>query len=291
MRIETAIYRNEEGKEESISLNEMIEREDYEVAKKNLYCAYAGCLARIEYVPKGQKVAFFRTWRKDDHLEDCESFFEREKRKAALKNSAVDSAKLTDAHVRDVLKNMNKTISETPEEREQRLEKQRANYKKKKNSTVDISQPPVTLNIARPSTDNEAEYQAEGTRAPSVRRRYSPEDITEGDIGTATGLTGNVVEMELFEKRSIIALKKRAGYLKIYLEEDFFSDASLNISRMLKTLKNIMQNKNDFSIYCVGNIERRGDELCMVVSSQNHIRIDKYSIESFIFMHNNPKLL
>lgn len=290
MKIETVIYRNREGIEEDVNINDIGKRTDYEVVKRNLYCSYEGCLARIEYVPKGKKIAHFRTWPRDDHSQECENFFEREMKKALIKNSAVNSAKLTDSHIRGIVKDMKKVVNETPEEKELRLEKQRANYKRKKNSTIDISQNPVTSNVARPSTNNDAEYQATGTRAPSVRRRFDPSDVTEGDINNAVGLTGNVVAIQLFERRAIIVLKKRDSLFNVYLEEDFYSDSTLNLDTTLEALKRIKNEGTDFSFFGVGNIERRENGLCMLLSSQNHIYINGYKLEVFIYRHNNPRL-
>jgi len=291
VRIESAIYKNHEGIEQLINLNEIVSRPDYDVVRKNLHCAYPGCPARIEYVPKGLKIAFFRTWRNNDHSEDCEDYFVREKKKAALKNSATDTAKLTDTHIKDILKGMNKSINESLEQKELRLKKQREYANKKRNSTTDLNRDPTNMNIGRPTTDKEAEYQAEGTKAPRVRRRYNPNDINEADIGTATGIAGTIVRMQLFEKRSIIALKKNNGYFNIYLEEDFFSDAALNIDTILKVLKDTIQNNEDYTLLCVGNIENRDNSLCMVVNNQNHIRINAHSMGSFIFSTNNSKSL
>lgn len=290
MRIDTVIYKNDKGIEEFINLSEITARDDYEVVKKNLHCAYEGCSARIEYVPKGLKVAFFRTWRNDDHSTECENFFEREKIKAALRNTASDTAKLTDTHIRDVLKGMNKSVKESAEEKELRLEKQREYASSRKNTTIDGSQEPISGNFARPTTDKEADYQAEGTRAPRVKRRYSPDDIIEADVGIATGIVGTVASMQLFEKRAIISLKKRSGQFNIYLEEDFFSDAALNIDITLELLKDTISNNNDYLFFCVGNIEKRDNRLCMIVNSQNHIQINDLSIASFVFRNSNPKL-
>lgn len=281
MKIENAIYRNSEGIEELIELIDVANRSDYETVKKNLYCSFKNCSSRIEFVPQGKKIAHFKTWPRDNHSDECVNFFEREKREASSSKSRNSSAKLTESHVRDILKSMVKRVNETKEEKDLRLQRQREKAKNK-NTIVDDSQNVIKSNVARPSTSNDAEYQAEGTRAPSIRRRYSPEDITENDIESANGITGDIVKIELFEKRAIISLKKNQGNLNIYLEEDFYSDATLNINTTLAALSNILQKGNPLKLYCVGDVKKRGDEICVVVSNQKNITIFGYSMESFV---------
>ncbi|MCT4799416.1 hypothetical protein ACFO4U_06825 [Exiguobacterium profundum] len=287
MRFETVVYKNSAGVKEVIELKDIAERPDYEVVKKNLYCGFDNCPSRIEYVPKGKKIAHFRTWPKDNHSEDCVNYFEREIKNASIKNSAINTAKLKDSHIRDILKTMHKNANETLEEKQLRLSKQRDKYKKKKNSTVDSSKVPIVENVVRPSTNNDEQYQIEGKRAPNVRRRYSPNDISESDIGNAIGIIGNMLDIQLFDKRCIFTLKGRNNRFNLYFEEEFYSSAALNIDTTLKSLKQILDRGTTISLACVGNVVKRRDEICMIVSNPNHIRVDNYTMEAYIYKSNN----
>ena len=287
MRFEAVVYKNSEGAKEIIELKDIIEHPDYEVVKKNLYCGFDNCPSRIEYVPKGKKVAHFRTWPRDNHSEDCVNYFEREMKNASIKSSAINTAKLKDSHIRDILKTMHKNANETLEEKQSRLNKQRDKYKKKKNSTVDSSKTPIVENVVRPSTNNDEQFQMEGKRAPNVRRRYSPNDISENDIGNAIGIRGRVLDIQLFDKRGIFTLQGNKDHFNLYFEEEFYSSAALNIDTTLKNLKQILERGTIFSLVCVGNVVKRRDEICIIVSSQNHLRIDNYTMEAYIYKNNN----
>lgn len=55
MKIESVIYKNGDGVVETIELNDIANRPDYEIVKKNWSCGFENCTSRIEYVPKGKK--------------------------------------------------------------------------------------------------------------------------------------------------------------------------------------------------------------------------------------------
>lgn len=101
----------------------------------------------------------------------------------SIKNAAVNSAKFKESHIRDIIKSMYKNMNETVEEKELRLAKQRDKYKKKKNEIVDSTKEPIVSSVVRPSTSNDNQEQIGGKRAPNVRRRYNPSDLSENDIG------------------------------------------------------------------------------------------------------------
>lgn len=50
-------------------------------------------------------------------------------------------------------------------------------------------------------------------------------------------------------------------------------------------LKNYNMNQ-----YCVGNVEKRNGNICLVINKQSHIRFNKMTIERFTFKITNPEL-
>lgn len=92
MRIQKVLYKRDDSIEE-IYLNEIESRDDIELIKRNLFCAFGGCSAKMEYVPRGVRVAHFRTWPKVDHTEDCKDF-SKERRRGSLKKSSNDFCKV-----------------------------------------------------------------------------------------------------------------------------------------------------------------------------------------------------
>lgn len=289
--IELVLYKN--GNEyEEITLEEIERRSDFDIVKKNLYCAFEGCDARIEYVPRGKRIAHFKTWPMSDHSTDCEDFFEREKQKAGKKSLASSSVSLTDKHINNVLRNLVNSIDETEEEKQVRLERQRARNKNKKiNKVTDNSQNSELTENIRPTTDNNADTTVEGKRAPSVKRRYNVSLLSEDDINTATALYEEVDSIFIEENRVIFKLRRNNNEANVYFEENFFNNSDRNIDSMFNTVKKFHDDGNSVELYCVGNVEKRNGNICLVINKQSHIRINKMTIERFTFVVNNPDLI
>ncbi|MCM3154480.1 hypothetical protein ABE056_19140 [Priestia aryabhattai] len=288
--IELVLYKNGDEFEE-VTLDEIEKRSDFDTVKKNLYCAFEGCTAKIEYVPRGKRVAHFKTWPMSDHSPDCEDFFEREKRKAGKKSLASSSVGLTDKHINNVLRNFINSIDETEEEKQQRLEIQRNRRRDRKiNKVTDETQDSELTENLRPTTGNNVDTPLEGKRAPRVKRRYNLSLLSEDDINTATALYEEVDAISIEEKRVMFRLQRNNKEANVYFEENFFNNSATNIDSMFKTVKRYLSDGNLVELYCVGNVERRNNNICLVVNKQSHIRINKMTIEKFTFNISNPDL-
>lgn len=281
MAIEVVLYKDDDVSEE-ITLAGIENRSDYDIIRKNLFCAFEGCNSKIEYVPKGKRAAYFKTWPKSNHSPDCLDFFEREQKNEGRKKLASSSMGLTDKHINNVLRNLINSIDETEEEKELRLKKQRER-KKKINKTVDKNKTGDGIEDVRPTTGKDADETAEGKRAPSVKRRHSISFLTEDDLETAVALHENIASISIEENRIIILLKKNNKKTKVYFEENFFANSARNIGSMFEVVKKSFDNGNVLALYCVGNVERRSGELCLVINGQSHIRINKMTIQNFVF--------
>ena len=287
MAIEEVLYKKD-NIIEKINLDDIVDKENYEIVKKNLYCAFNGCDSRMEYVPKGKKIAHFKTWPKENHSSDCIDYFLREKKRQSQKSQATTSIGLTDKHIKRVLKSLTNSINESEEARQTRLKKQREKNRTKKNSITDNSLPPEAGENVRPSTDEQADVMGEGTRAPSVKRRFSIFDLNEDDIGTATALHENIKSINIMANRVIITLQNKGKEVNVYLEESFFASSSRNIDRMLIVVETALENGDSLTLECVGNVEERVGKLCIVLNGQNHLWINKKPIEVFTFNYTNP---
>lgn len=287
LTFDTVIYRNSEDEEELVNAEEIALRSDYEVIKKNLHCSFEGCTSRIKYVPKSKIKAFFSTWPNDNHTEECLNYFERERKNASTKKIASSSAKLEDKHISNILKDMFKINNETLEEKELRLKKQREKSKKNKTKIVDKTQEPNTTVYARPSTSNDAEFVASGTRAPNVKRRFNIFDLQENDIGKATALIERVSSIELSEKRGVIGLKNEDKEVNVYLEEEFFATGYTNIDTILKVVQEAFIDEEELTLGCVGDVVKRNGKLCLIVNGQTHLKINDKRIDKFAFNYRS----
>lgn len=57
--------------EEIVTLETITHHEDYLLVKENLYCITPNCSCKLIYIPKGLKVAYFKKWKGDNHIEEC----------------------------------------------------------------------------------------------------------------------------------------------------------------------------------------------------------------------------
>lgn len=284
MRIQKVLYKRDDSIEE-IYLNEIESRDDIELIKRNLFCAFGGCSAKMEYVPRGVRVAHFRTWPKVDHTEDCKDFFKREEKRKSKKNLATTSARLTDKHINNVLKNLIKYTNETEEQKRLRLEKQRKRYKEKKSQIVDTTT--NSLNVL-PTTDKSISGNVENSKEPPVKKRYSISDLNEEDLNTAIAIHDNILSIKIEVSRVVILLGKDRLKLNVFFEEDFFATAAKNIMNMFEVVNDALEQKQRLTLDCVGNVEKRNGDLSIVVTGQNHIRINQKTIERFTFEYSNP---
>lgn len=280
MAIEIALFRHD-GSVEEVTPDEVEDRVDYNVVKKNLFCAYDDCKARIEFVPRGKRRAHFKTWPNEDHTKECEDFFEREQKNKSRKNLASNTRGLSDKHIDNVLRGLINSVAESEEEREERLKRQR--NRKRKSSTRSTGDEAQSTTLVNPTTDANASPSEEGERAPTVRKRHSVSALSEDDIGSATALYEGVTSIEMHDNRAIFLLEKGQTITKVYFEENFFVNSPTNIGNMFGVLEELLNKGYDLEFYGVGNVERRKGDICLVVNSYRHLRINRKSVGKFIF--------
>ncbi|MCT1539731.1 MULTISPECIES: hypothetical protein [Lysinibacillus] len=287
MFIEKVYYKKNNGDVEEVNIDDIELREDFDIVKENIYCTYEECNCQMLYVPKGKRVAHFKTWPGENHSEECEAYFERIKERKPTRSLATSTARLTDEHIRNILREMGKTASETPEEREERLEKQRKKRKKKNPVKNNNQTPNVDTNII-PVTDDSADILQLESRAPRVSRRYSVNNLIQDDVGTALALREEISEIEIINNNyAVFHLESENGKTaKVYLEEAFFATAPLNIHSWLKSLEKIIDSGANLTLSCVGNVIFRNNELALQIFSENHLRVGDKLLPAFIMQYN-----
>ena len=142
----------------------------------------------------------------------------------------------------------------------------------------------------RPTTDNNSDNTVEGTRAPSVKRRYNLSLLSDEDINTAIALYEEVGSITIEKNRVIFKLQRNNEEANVYFEENFFSRSARNIDTMFRIVKQYFDDGNLVELHCVGNVEKRNGDLCLVINEQSHIRINQMTIERFTLIVSNPNL-
>ncbi|ETT82253.1 hypothetical protein MKZ08_06690 [Viridibacillus sp. FSL R5-0477] len=292
MAVFEVIYRGTNGNE-LITLDSIEDRVDFEEVKYDIYCSTTGCDCRMEYVPRGIKVAYFKKWRGNDyqHSLDCTHYTDTETGNRPRKRLGIHSSRLRSDHKKSILNDMYKKYIENEEEREARKERERKNRRNRTNKRVETGREPVEEIVNRPTTDNQGEVLLEGDRNPPVPRSYSIIHISRDQLDSTLALMDIIIEVENDfnnpdEKRTVITLTNQNMNMtfKIILDPVFFAQSPLNIDRMLEGLKQRAVHGETMILGAVGQIIERDNELCMSVFGEDGIRVNGKPI--FVYFSN-----
>ncbi|QHW31469.1 hypothetical protein GZH47_11865 [Paenibacillus rhizovicinus] len=278
MPIYEAIYR-QNNEEELVTVNNIEQHANFLDVKNNLHCTYQGCTARLSYVPKGKVRAHFKTWPKEDHLQDCLDYFERVATANKQKSVATSTMELSDKHVKNVLDNLKKKRRE----QESGTDKPKTSNNKKPRPTVDPnSGEGSALNIV-PTTGPNADLASgeNNVKEPSVRNR-SLINLTDEDVGWTRSLEGYIQNIEVDDRRVILELRDGDYNFLVYFEEFFFDNAPVNFRGYFEDLKILVQNHKDFLFSGVGLIVRRKEQYGMLVNRGNDFYVDYQYIAVFL---------
>ncbi|MDO3408392.1 hypothetical protein QWJ34_01275 [Saccharibacillus sp. CPCC 101409] len=274
MQIYEAIYRNEEF-EEVVSILSIEAHPEFHEVRKNLYCTYENCKAKLEYVPKGKRKAHFKTWPKQNHVKECIDYFEREKKARSERGSATATMLISDKHISDILND----IKRNRNKKEQITTTGPRTKKEKKNVVIDPSQSPEGGVRVVPTTGSDADdivLEGKG-KEPSVKRK-TLSLLSEEDIGMTRALYNvSVDSVDVSNDRVVVTVSDNKKTCSVYFEEFFFSSAPVGFLNRFKRLKEIAELDKSLEFTCVGSVIGRNDSVNILVNKHNAFRIeDKY---------------
>jgi len=280
MPIYEAIYRSKEN-EAMVTVSNIEQHENFTDVKNNLYCTYQECTARLAYVPKGKVRAHFKTWPKDDHLQDCVDFFDRVATANKQKSVATSTMALSEKHVKNVLDNLKKKRRE----QESGTGKPKSNNNKKPRPKVNPNSGENPAHNIVPTTGPDAELASgeNNVKEPSVRNRTLI-NLTDDDLGWTRSVEGYTQNVEVNDKRVVIELRDGDHNFRVYFEEFFFDNAPVNFRGYFEDLKILVQKHKDYLFSGVGLIERRKEQCGMLINRGNEFYIDYQYIA--VFLHN-----
>lgn len=289
MFIDRAIFRNE-LEEEFVTLEFITHHENYLLVKENLYCAVPNCNCRLNYIPEGVKVAHFKKWKGDNHNEDCPYYKETIKGAKSIRITGKTVSRLSDDHIRKVLKETFKKFNETEEEKNERLKNQYEKYRKRKNKIIErqavleFEEVIITL----PTTSLDANEVREGERNPTVRKRLSILDFEFSDIGLTLSTIGFLDSLALDEKYSTLVLTDDYNRLTftIYLEEVFYANSTLSINTLLQGLERLLATPEDIIVTCVGEVVLREGQLGMLVLKEDNLSFNGQYLSNLLLSKN-----
>jgi hypothetical protein len=280
MAIYNAVFRNGDI-EEDILIDSIEKHGNFEVVRSNLYCSFEDCTAKLEYVPKGKHRAHFKTWPKQNHSIDCLDYFEREKKANREKNTATINVALSDQHIANILREIKRDLQKPKSVNSRPNEK-----KKRKNTTVDTNKPRVIAVNVNPTTGDDAVAieNNPNKKAPSVRRR-NLQLLNQDDVGFTRSLYANITHVALDEKRAVFSISDGKKTCNIYFEESFFTSAPSNFMGRFISLKNIVATDSNILFIGVGQVEKRDEEIHMVINHHKHFSVGGSYISIFTDTH------
>lgn len=287
--IEQVIYRNEQEVEEFVTLQEIFRRTDYLEVKENLYCAENGCECKMIYVPQGVNSAYFRKASKShNHSPDCDFYRPTDDNGRPRRIVGAGNTALSTARKQDILKGIYKTYTETDEERQIRLERDRQRRRNRRaNRRVDNENDEIEVRVNNPSTSNTDPVETRENRSRPVRRRHSVPDILNSDLGESIAVVGEIVSITNDENFSLITITDSYSgqTFNLYLEEVFFENSPLDIGTRLNTIREIINTTEGSILSGLGQVVERNDSKGLLVLAEEDIRIDALRLAAYVFQN------
>jgi hypothetical protein len=240
-----------------MSFDEITQDKKFEVIKHTLYCSTEGCPSRLSYV-RGDK-ACLRTYRGDNHSEDCKDAFERIKK--AQKAEKIESAfvLLTENEFNKKHKYLLKKYLKKDNEDGQKPKP--SGRRKKPNKTIDVTTAPLPYTEAKLGTGEtggetveELKEKGKIVRGPSFPAKELNQ-ISEEDIGSKCGIVAEVTKVTKVRDKTYEITVKQGSYKGILLlPESFFATQYVDADSYIDEMGNFVNEIKHFSLnvltYC-----------------------------------------
>lgn len=274
---------------EMITLESIEQHRKYITVKDHLYCATPNCHCKMMYIPEGKRIAHFKKWkgRNYQHLQQCPFYKETvmEGRPKRLVRATITS--LNDRRIQDVLTKSLKKFRETEEQKQQRLAKNRARAKEKRNRIKDSGEEllPEFMYVNKVATSTNGEGFVEKEKSPPVKTRSSILDFNIGDIGETQSTTGYLESIVISDRTALLNISDKLQRLTftIYLENEFFEQTHFSVRKMLNDLQRMRAYNENVEISCIGEIVNREGIFGMRVKSVNNLRFNGQYLDRFLY--------
>lgn len=284
-------YKEEDGEyfEELISVADIEKHPEFDKVRNHLFCTFENCECKLQYSSEGKKKAHFKTWPKKNHTKECIDYFEREEKARAERNSVTVNAELSDKRIANILNDIKRKRKEAENKGEPKANKPKTK-KEKKNPTVDPSLPTDTGNVViNPVVGGNTGLQESDVngKSKSVRKRTLTL-LNESDIGYTRALWDVTIDsVDVNEKRVVLKVSNRRKSCLIYLEEAFFVNSPVNFVDRLKGLSDVVNKDKSVYFSCVGSVEKREGEVCMIVDKHSSFRVEDVPLLNFLHNYNS----
>lgn len=253
MRILSAIYLQEDGEKKEIRPNEITPRIYENELKGKLYCPTENCSARISF--SSGKNSHFRTWRFDEHSNDCIFYFDRIPMSLGWNTTNTISVEIPFGRRQNALQDAFIQMNLTKEEKEAISEK-RAASRGRENKRAVTATKKKTTSIQQVLFDGELFEDELIHRRRNISKRYVDE-ITESDIGGIRLIMGEVKSIKQLGEIAEIIIKYNDAIITVVFEEAFTAER-LNSSYLNKfwSIQRLLDQSGLVQFTGIGDIRR-----------------------------------
>lgn len=189
--------------------------------KGHLYCVTDNCNAKLVFVHNTSKPNYFRTWKHNDHMDNCLYKFDRVAGRVGYNTEHTLNVEISAERKLRALKEAYR-ISKMSEEEINFMKTKRK--ERRNNPTTVRRDPRVSVNPVLNSDVKEDELRAEGRRAPNLLKR-TVDALSDSDIGKARILIGEVVEVHSSLDAVTIKIQHNNKVIEAKFQEAFFASS------------------------------------------------------------------
>ncbi|OAT74640.1 hypothetical protein [Parageobacillus thermoglucosidasius] len=272
--ITSALYKKD-GEVRELRVSE-IDSESYnKYYKGHLFCTTPNCEARLEFVYSTSRPSYFRTWKHDNHIDNCIYQFERIEGRIGINTQSIIDVEISHERKRRALKEAYRLSKMTEEELEQRRKKRNLNRKKTK--TVGKKKREA-LNIVLNKNNNESGLESGGRRGPNLLKRNA-DALNDSDVGKVRVLIGFIKDVQYTESSAIIKVQRKNKMVDVKFEEAFFAN-SPDYQGLFHYIRKYINEQNKVVFTGVGEVRKakNGDNYEFVVYKGDEFTIENMSL-------------
>ncbi|WP_139217070.1 hypothetical protein [Salibacterium halotolerans] len=245
----SAIYSNK-GIEKEYSVREITKELYHKTLRGHLFCPTPGCNARIVY--NSGLTPYFKTWKMDNHIEECLHYFDRENRKSGVNTEDLMNVELSVDRKKRAMKEALKLYNMTAEEKAKQSGKSTKRNPKTQGKKNNIATRPVLKD-----GENEEIVKNEGVRGPNLLKRpvSTLQEKDEGQTRLVIGVLKNVNDSN---KGTSILIEDSGKELYLVFEEVFRvnSPEYLGLFHHLEKYQTSKDQEDTIIITAVGQIRK-----------------------------------
>ncbi|WP_153721074.1 hypothetical protein [Sporosarcina cascadiensis] len=253
MRILSAVYVADDGIKKELILRDITSFIYEDQLKGKLYCPSENCKARISY-SRGKK-AHFRTWRMDEHSNECIFRFDRIALNTGVNTTETINVEIPYSRKQKALQEAFRIMNLSEEERA--AQSSNTDSKPRSRERVITRSKKSVTGMQMVLFDGE-EYDHQLLKPRTYIWKRLVDEITLKDIGEIRLVMGNVVSVRKIGEVAELVVEHNNQSIKVVFEEAFIAER-LNSSYLNKfwTIERLMKETGNVQFTGIGDIRKK----------------------------------